>query len=477
MASTRVRLSPESAPGVDRGIGAVLADLDVTIDFPADLADAVDAAVARGSGPEHVDARDVPLVTIDPPTSLDLDQAFAAERRGVGFRVHYAIADVGWFVEPGDPVDRAARRRGVTIYAADRRAPLYPPKLSEAAASLLPDGDRPALLWRIDVDETGEATSYDVRRALVRSRAKLSYAEVQQMLDGGTASEPLRLLKEIGTLREERERARGGVHLPTPEQEVVAADDGWGLELRCPLPVEDWNAQISLLTGLCAARLMIDAGVGLLRTLPAPEQHAVASLRRSARALDVDWPTDTPYPDWIRALDVSDPRHGALAVLATRLLRGAGYLAFVDGAPAEGLEHAAIAAPYAHVTAPLRRLADRYANSVVLAVCAGAEVDPAVREALPLLPGLMGGASQREHAVERAVLDHVEATVLAPRIGETFEGSVVELDRDGRSGVVQLREPVVRARVDGAGLVLGEPITVTLVEADPVSRRVLFRPQ
>ncbi|HVE62619.1 MAG TPA: hypothetical protein VNB94_02285 [Mycobacteriales bacterium] len=138
------------------------------------------------------------------------------------------------------------------------------------------------------------------------------------------------------------------------------------------------------------------------------------------------------------------------------------------------MEHAAIAAPYAHVTAPLRRLADRYANAVLLAIGDG-DVDPAVLEALPLLPGLMGGASQREHAVERAVLDHVEAMVLAARVGEDFDASVVELDRDGQAGVVQLTDPVVRAPVEGARLVLGERVRVRLLAADPVSRRVLFQ--
>ncbi|HVE62618.1 MAG TPA: RNB domain-containing ribonuclease [Mycobacteriales bacterium] len=294
MGSMRVRLTPVDGEPADSGIVALLGELEVPVEFSAELVAAAEAAAARAPGPEHVDDRSVPLVTIDPPTSRDLDQAFHAERRGDGYRLHYAIADVGWFVRPGDLLDQEARRRGVTIYAADRRAPLYPPALSEAAASLLPEGDRPALMWRIDLDASGEPTAYDVRRALVRSRAKLSYAEVQSMLDGGTASPPLQLLKEIGLLREDHERARGGVHLPTPEQEAVATPEGWCLELRTSLPVENWNAQISLLTGLCAAQLMLDAGVGLLRTLPPPDDHAVASLRRSAKALDVAWPTATP---------------------------------------------------------------------------------------------------------------------------------------------------------------------------------------
>src|SRR3546814_6047242 len=101
------------------------------------------------------------------------------ERVGDGYRVHYAIADVGAFVEPGDPIDREANRRGESLYGAHDKIPLHPKPLSEDAASLLPDEVRPALLWTIDLDATGEGIAVDVRRARVKSRAKLDYAGVQ----------------------------------------------------------------------------------------------------------------------------------------------------------------------------------------------------------------------------------------------------------------------------------------------------------
>ncbi len=441
MPAARFRLEP-GRPPAPPGLDSVRADLGVPEGFPPEVLAAAEAAAAKAPGDQHADATSVPLVTIDPPGSRDLDQAFHAERVGSGWRVHYAIADVAWFVRPGDPVDLEARARGVTLYSPDQRTPLYPPVLSEGAASLLPDVDRPALLWRIELEPDGAVTSYDVRRSLVRSRVKLSYAEVQGELEEGGAAEPLVLLREIGTALLEQERARGGVHLPTPEQEAVPDGAGWALALRAPLPVEDWNAQISLLTGRCAAEAMLGAGIGLLRTLPSPAQESVASLRRSSLALGVPWPDDQRYPEWVRSLDVADPRHAALAVLATRLLRGAGYIAFTDGRPkAADALHAAIAAPYAHVTAPLRRLADRYANRVVLAVCAGHRPADEVVEALPLMPDLMGDAARREHSLERAMLDFVEATVLASRCGETFDATVVELAGDGSRGVVQIADP------------------------------------
>ena len=150
--------------------------------------------------------------------------------------------------QPGDPVDVAANERGETLYGADSKVPLHPTVLSEGAASLLPDQVRPALLWTIHVDDTGEGTDVQVERARVRSTAQLDYASVQRAIDDGSAAETLMLLKEVGELRLAREAARGGISLPLPEQEVDIEGDQWSLEFRSLIPAESWNAQISLLT-------------------------------------------------------------------------------------------------------------------------------------------------------------------------------------------------------------------------------------
>src|SRR5581483_1332879 len=194
-------------------------------------------------------------------------------------------ADVALFVRAGGAVDGEARRRGETLYLPDGRVPLHPPVLSEGAASLLPGQLRPAVLWRFAVDGDGEVTSVDVQRALVRSRAQLDYPSFDR-----TGGDLVGLLKQVGELRQERERARGGVSLPVPEQEVVLVDGSWQLRYRAPLPVEGWNAELSLMTGMAAARLMLDGGVGLLRVMPPPDDRTIAWMRHSARALRVDWP-------------------------------------------------------------------------------------------------------------------------------------------------------------------------------------------
>jgi exoribonuclease R len=221
---------------------------------------------------------------------------------------------------------------------------------------------------------------------------------------------------------------------------------------------------------MCAARIMLDGGAGLLRTMPPPDPRDVARLRRSARALRVGWPADQPYAAFVRGLDPNVPAHAALLSLATRLLRGAGYAAF-DGPPPPVAAHSAITAPYAHATAPLRRLADRFVSETVLALHDGRDVPDWCRASLPVLPALMAAADRRDRELERAVLDYVEAVVLAPRVGETFEAVVTEVDDKG--AVVQLADPAVRARLDGVAP-LGERVRVRLTKADPATRTVRF---
>ena len=293
-------------------------------------------------------------------------------------------------------------------------------------------------------------------------------------LDAGAGGEQLELLRELGELRLALEAARGGVSLSVPEQEVVATEDRWQLEFRATLPVEDWNAQLSLATGMAAASLMLTAGIGVLRTLPPARDGSLAKLHRTAGALGITWPRDEAYPACVRRLDGSVPAHAAMLNACTLLFRGAGYQAFRGTIPEQPL-HAAIAAPYAHVTAPLRRLVDRYTGEICVAICAGQEVPDWVSQSMAGLPAEMDNSNRRARKYERGVVDLVEAMVLAPQLGHTFTGTVLEVDPDDDLGVLQIPEPAVEAKVKGAELVLGEQVSATLVAADLLSGRVEFR--
>ena len=544
---SRTRLSTYTAPPAEvaRALDALRAQYEVPAAFPPEaLAEAEAAATAWAQdGPARLladgarDARDLDLVTIDPPGSMDLDQAVLLERlpartiRAGGatgeapgpaatYRVRYAIASLATFVVPGGALDAELRRRGETIYAPDAATPLHPEVLSHGAASLLQDAERPACLWTIDLDERGEVVSARVERALVRSRARLSYAQVQAAIDGQGAllqevpADLPELLAEIGRLRLEREAARGGISMTTPEQVVEvtevahaaeatqateptsptgeagdtdpaksASPAGYRLAYRVPVPAEQYNAQISLLTGMCAARIMVECGVGILRTLPPARPEDYARLRRVAAALGIDWPAAQPYPELVRGLDHAVPAHAAFMDQAMSLFRGSGYLAFGVGGvgvpaddEASGTEeavHGAIAARYAHVTAPLRRLVDRYGEEVCIAACAGGPVPEWVLRSLPDLPGVMEQTGKRARAIGRGALNALEALVLREHEGEAFDG-VITSEHNGRGELV-LAEPAVVTEVragkgvsDG-GLPVGERVQVRLLSADPAA--------
>ncbi|WP_146009060.1 RNB domain-containing ribonuclease [Zhihengliuella halotolerans] len=458
---------------------AIVTDLELPTDFsPEALADAERAIAAFE--PPALDLTDIEFVTIDPPTSTDLDQAVHIEYDGDGFRVRYAIADVPAFVAPGGPLDAETRQRGQTIYLPHERLGLHPECIAEDAGSLLPDQRRSAFVWTFDVAADGRLTRTDLVRAVVVSRAKLHYEQVQEMIDGLDGAradgslpggETLPGLRDVGRARLRRERERGGASLRLPEQEVEVDGDGhYVLAHRSNLPAEEWNAQISLMTGIAAARIMLDGGVGILRTMPAPDEKQIAGYRRQAIALGHPWDENLTYGEFLDSLNLEDPAALALMYSATVLFRGADYTAF-DGELPEEREQAAIAAPYAHTTAPLRRLVDRFVLVACWHLVQGEAVPEWVRAALPELPGHMRASGQRASAAERQAIDAVEAALLAGRIGESFEAVVIE------EGMVQILEPAITAKINGEGdvdSVPGQRVRVELAEADIAARRVRF---
>lgn len=469
MPQRRSHVAPSAAQTeLAAALAALRASLDTASEFPPDVLAEAEAATALA--PER-DLRDVPFATLDPIGSRDLDQAFQLERAGSGFTVRYAIADVPGIVRPGGAVDREARRRGQTLYAADGTIPLHPPVLSEDRASLLPDQDRPALVWTFALDDAGGVTDLRLERALVRSRARLDYAATQAAIDRGEEG-PAALLPEIGRLRMEQERRRGGASLNLPDEEVVRGADGaYAIERRSPLPVEEWNAQLSLMTGMAAASLMLDAGVGVLRTMPQPDDAAFAAFRLQTRALGRPW-TGGAYGEYLRGLDRDDPLTLPVLEAASSLFRGAGYLTF-DGARPADAEQAAIAAPYAHATAPLRRLVDRWSLAICLGLSDGSGVPAWARDSLDELPALMQESGQRAARLDAATINAVEAALLTPLVGTEVEATVIAL-RDERA-TVQLADPAVTASAPvPSGTAPGDVVRLRVVRADIARGEVEF---
>jgi exoribonuclease R len=453
---------------LDSGLADIRRQYQVPVGFPeAVVAAAVEAARRPLDG--RSDLTGWPFVTLDPASSTDLDQAFTIERVSGAehsadgdLLLHYAIADVGWFVGAGDALDAEAWTRGSTIYLPDGKAGLYPPALAEGAASLLPDGPRPAVVFHVRLDPQGASTLAGAERAVIHSRAKLAY-------DSVVAADLPTEFGEFARRVTAAEDARGAGNFEPPEQ-VVERDDGhYRLALRPRLASEADNAALSLATNLAVAAAMQAAGVGLFRVMDPPDERAVRRLRHTARALRLEWPADHPLEHFTRTLNGADPAAAAFLLAARRAGGGAEYRPYAAGVVPW---HSAMAAPYAHATAPLRRLADRYVVETALAVANGLPVPAEVAAALPLLPDTMSRADRLGNTIEREVIDLAEAVMLHGREGETFDAMVIDDDEDGSR--IQLREPAVKARVKAHGVHPGDEVRVKLVAADPSARTVQF---
>lgn len=458
------RLKAENAQ-LAAQFSAIRDRLNIEIDFDSAVEAEAKAAVAALTLPT-TDATDIAFVTIDPEGSKDLDQALFIEVVDGVTVVYYAIADLPSVVAPGGAIDREARKRGQTMYAPDQSAPLHPRELSEGAASLLAGEERSAYVWRFELDDEGNVTQTTLTRSRVKSREQLTYAEAQQRIESGDAM--LTLLKAVGEKRIALEAKRKGASLDMPEEEIVRSEESFVIQRRELLPVEQWNAQISLMTGMEAARLQLSAGRGILRTMPRPPKDAMDNFRREVAAMGIPFAEDEDYGAFLRRLDRSEPTTIAVLVAARSLFRGAGYQILAGGESDDSVIQAAIGAPYAHTTAPLRRLVDRY----VLAHCEAIANNTAVPEwatrGLEGLDEIMAESSQKAATLERECIAAVTAVVLEPFIGKSFDARVV--DRREKRAELELIDPPVTTTAEVPGEP-GELVRVTLAsitEGKPV---------
>lgn len=444
------------------GLIRIREEFSVPTGFAPEVLAAAETA-SRRRPDKHIDRTDLPFVTLDPASSTDLDQAFAIERAGSDLLLRYAIADVTWFVDDGDPLDSEAWARGTTTYLPDGKAGLYPPALSEGAASLLPDGDRPAIMLNVRIDPEGEARLDGVERALIRSRAKLAYETVEK-------SDLPADFAELASRIDRAEDRRGASRVDPPEQQLDPdGKGGFALAFRPLLLSEKQNAALSLSANLAVAKAMLDAGTGLFRVMAAPDAEAELRLRATAAAFHLNWPAAMPLTQFERRLDATRAAEAAFMLAVRRAGRGATYEPWQPG---ELPWHAAIAAPYAHATAPLRRLADRYVLRAALAVANGKPVPEDVTSAFGRLRKVMARAANRDGQIDRAVIDLAETATLANQVGITFNATVTDVRED--SLIIQLDDaPIVASVVAGPALP-GDTIRVQLTAANPAQRRMEF---
>ena len=431
------------------------------------------------------------------------------------WRVLYAIADVAAFVDPAGPLMTESLQRGQTMYLPDEPTRLHPAELSEGSASLLPDQSRPAVVWDILLRADGEVADFTVYRALIRSVKRFDYTEVEADMHGGALHPAIAQLPEVGRARQRSDLRRKAINLRLPSISVerTLSEDGTeryllGIDERQEM--NDFNSELSLLAGMCAGEMMVRAGVGILRTLPPAGDKEIAAFDHSAHALGFDR-SGRPIGELLADIDASTPRGMALMRDAQSLLRGAGYQQFglaggsteagasepagagsagedageasqagsadgagvdAEAADAEPSIHAGIGGHYAHVTAPLRRLVDRFATEICLAIASEQPIPEWVTANVDQVLGTMKSSSQTASAVDRACLKLTEAVVLQPWVGQNFNATVLNSDGGDKAKILVEEPPILTTCVGGPDE--ASTIKVTLIEAEPAARKVRF---
>ena len=478
--------------------------------FPREVLAEADAARAVGLDGRE-DWRDLPLVTIDPPDAKDHDDAVMAvpdpdPANPGGFVVTVAIADVAAYVRPGTALDREALVRGNSVYFPDRVVPMLPERISNDLCSLRPGQDRPALAVRMTVTAEGRTLRHSFHRIMMRSAAKLAYAQAQAAIDGrpdevtGPILDPvLRPLwaayRALATARD----ARGPLALDLPERKVILNPEGGVDRVIVPERLEAHRL---------IEEFMIQANVAAAETLEAKGQPLIYRVH------------DEPSLEKMRALGevmasigLKLPKEANLRpALFNRILgmvEGGEHQLFLNEVVLRSQAQAVYAADnaghfglalrrYAHFTSPIRRYADLIVHrALIRALRLGSDGLPPDMESgeLAEIGQQISAAERRAMAAERETIDRLIAHHLADRVGATFSGQVsgvtrsglfIKLDETGADGFVPIstlgadyfrheegRHALVGERTRQT-FRLGDKVEVQLMEAAPVAGGLRF---
>jgi ribonuclease R len=483
---------------------------DIPVEFSrAALQEAEEAKPATSKGRE--DWRDLPLVTIDPPDAKDHDDAVHAEpdpdpnNKG-GYIVNVAIADVALYVRPGSALDHDALIRGNSVYFPDRVVPMLPERISNNLCSLVPGEARGAFAVRLVIGPDGRKRSHSFHRVLMRSAAKLNYAQAQAAIDGkvdditGPLLDPI--LKPLYAAYAVVKRARDErdpLDLDIPERKILLKADGTVDRVIVPerLDAHKLIEEFMILANVAAAETLEKKALPLIyRVHDEPTLEKVHALQ-----------------EFLKTLDVPFAKSGALRPsLFNRVLTlvaGRDYEQLVNEVVLRSQAQAEYSAEnyghfglnlrrYAHFTSPIRRYADLIVHRGLiraLGLGEGALPDSETAEHLSEVAAEISVTERRAMKAERETADRLIAHHLVDRIGATFQGRIsgvtraglfVKLDDTGADGLIPIRSlggeyfnydetrhALVGSR-SGAMHRLGDVVDVRLVEAQPIAGALRF---
>jgi len=483
----------------------VIAKNDIPISFTPDALRQAERAEAAPMN-DREDFRALPLVTIDDEHARDFDDAVWAEAdkdpdNPGGWHLVVAIADVGWYVHPDDPLDTDAHLRGNSVYLPDRVIPMLPEALSNGWCSLNPGEDRPCLAVHMWIDAAGQKIRHKFHRAMMRSAARLTYNRVQQFrdagsVDGETEAIPPGLIDPLygafAALRKSRE-SRGAIDLDLPERRIVLAKDGSveRIDRRKRLDSNCLIEEFMILANISAAETLEAVGQPCMYRLhddPAPDR--VAALRDYLRTLGLR----------LAGAQAVRPRH--FAQLVSRI-GGKPYAAAVQDAilrsqakavyGPENIGHFGLALRhYAHFTSPIRRYSDLLVHRALIAGLrlgtGSLKRDSGLR--FSDIGDHISMTERRAVAAERECFDRLCSHFLANKIGAVFSGRVtgverfglfVELEDSGANGLLPVSalgdayfryddtRRALRSDASDEEFRLGDTLRLRLAEANPVT--------
>ncbi len=482
-----------------------LAAHDVPVELPADVIAEAGRAKPPALG-DRTDLRAMPLVTIDPEDAKDHDDAvFAAPdddpaNQG-GHKVVVAIADVSWFVRPGSALDKEAQRRGNSVYLPDRVVPMLPERLSNDLCSLRDDGDRPCIAVEMIIGADGRKRRHRFMRAMMRSAAKLSYAEAQELIGDQTKKGPVaetvhNLYRAFQTRWKERAK-RAPLDLDLPERKIILNEDGTVARI---IKRERYDAhrlieEFMILANVAAAETLEQAKIAqIYRVHDTPDPEKLDSVRDYLEDLDYSLAKGAIRPAQFNQILKIAGERGQQELISDIVLRSQRQAVYST----ENLGHFGLnLARYSHFTSPIRRYADLTIHRALVTAAKLGEGGQPAEEAQKLqkTAELISDMERRGIAVEREANDRYLAGYLENRIGEEFDGRIrgvtrfglfVMLEETGADGFcpartlgperydfVEQKHALIGAQRGGAYR-LGQKVRVRLAEAAPLRGGLIF---